>query len=153
MVVAAWDLERLLDDFVFLTFFVGNDFLPHSPSFDIGEGAFDRIFGAYKLAIKDWKGGYLTNRKKECTVPTFFSFLAIKGYILLALLSECVGWRLYVAALESLYTISSAFYATRRATRATFQHQLSEIVCDPKRGIWKQQQQQQQQQQLERDLK
>ena len=42
--------ERLIDDFVFLTFLVGNDFLPHLPSLRIGDSAFDIIFEAYKTS-------------------------------------------------------------------------------------------------------
>lgn len=50
----AIDKERLFDDFIFLTFLVGNDFLPHLPTLDISEHAFDVVFNAYKeLLIKN----------------------------------------------------------------------------------------------------
>jgi 5'-3' exonuclease len=45
---APLDRERLIDDFILMTFFVGNDFLPHLPALDINENAFDVIFDAYK---------------------------------------------------------------------------------------------------------
>eukprot|EP01036_Dinobryon_divergens_P029762 gene29762-38905_t len=51
------DFERLIDDFVFLTFLVGNDFLPSLPAIDIGDGAFDIIFESYKTVFASSVGG------------------------------------------------------------------------------------------------
>lgn len=43
-----YDLERALDDWVFMCFFVGNDFLPHLPSLEIRDQGIDTLIGIWR---------------------------------------------------------------------------------------------------------
>ena len=43
-----FSVERIIDDFVFFCFFIGNDFLPSLSSLDISEGSLDSIIDMYK---------------------------------------------------------------------------------------------------------
>jgi 5'-3' exoribonuclease 2 len=54
-----FDLELAIDDWIFMIFFVGNDFLPHLPSLEIREGAIDMLLKIWKRDLGRM-GGYLT---------------------------------------------------------------------------------------------
>ena len=54
-----FDLERALDDWVFMCFFVGNDFLPHLPSLDIRENGIDTLIAIWRDNLP-LMGSYVT---------------------------------------------------------------------------------------------
>jgi len=74
------DLEHVIDDFVFMTFLVGNDFLPHMPALDIGDGAFDLLFKLYKDQRTAWgPGQYLTEAGNISDAERLEIFIAAIG--------------------------------------------------------------------------
>merc|ERR1712032_1583733 len=64
-----FDMERIIDDFVFMCMLVGNDFLPHCPHLEIDGGAISLMMTTYTDLLGSW-GGYLT--KKERIHPARF---------------------------------------------------------------------------------
>ena len=73
-----WDLERLLDDFVLLTFLVGNDFLPHLPCLAMRGGGLDVALDTYRRVRRSLPG-YLVRAGGKLDVrclTLFFEALA-----------------------------------------------------------------------------
>ena len=56
-----FDMERVIDDFILMAFFVGNDFLPNLPNLHINEGALALMFKVYKSVLPK-AGGYINER-------------------------------------------------------------------------------------------
>lgn len=75
-----FDFERVVDDFVFLCFFVGNDFLPHLPTLDIRDGAIDFLYNVYKRILPSL-GGYLTEPGGRVNLENVDVILAEVGAI------------------------------------------------------------------------
>ena len=46
-----YHLERIIDDFILLAVFIGNDFLPHLPDVHIHENGLERLFEIYKEVL------------------------------------------------------------------------------------------------------
>ncbi|TMS40102.1 hypothetical protein L596_006524 [Steinernema carpocapsae] len=53
--------ENVIDDWVLMTFLIGNDFLPHLPNVHIHEDALPRLYKAYKAVLPSL-GGYINER-------------------------------------------------------------------------------------------
>lgn len=52
----SYSLERVIDDFILLAVFVGNDFLPNLPDLHIHENGLERLFDVYKKVLPSLGG-------------------------------------------------------------------------------------------------
>lgn len=58
-----YDLEKIIDDWVFMCFMVGNDFLPHLPNLHINSNALPILYKVYKSVLPKLDGEFIFNMK------------------------------------------------------------------------------------------
>ena len=56
-----FDIERIIDDFIFFCFFIGNDFIPALSALDISEGSLDNLINFYKKLLPEMSE-YITDQ-------------------------------------------------------------------------------------------
>lgn len=87
-----YDFERIIDDVIFLLFFVGNDFLPHLPCLSIREGAIGLLFNIY-MNLLPKLDGYLTEDGGRLNLTRiYYIFKELSKYE-----DEILRRRLYIA--------------------------------------------------------
>lgn len=75
-----FDLERVINDYVFICFLMGNDFLPHLPGLDIFYNGIDKLLTIYYYNLNKYND-YLLNSNKQINKKIFLSILNRLSYI------------------------------------------------------------------------
>ncbi|GLV41654.1 pacman [Carabus blaptoides fortunei] len=75
----AYDMEKIIDDWVLMGFLVGNDFIPHLPNLHIANGALPVLYNAY-MKILPTLNGYI-NEAGSLNLDRFEKFMAALGAV------------------------------------------------------------------------
>lgn len=54
-----YDIEKIIDDWIFMCFMVGNDFIPHLPNLHINSDALPTLYKAYCQILPELDGEIL----------------------------------------------------------------------------------------------
>ncbi|CAG0917946.1 unnamed protein product [Notodromas monacha] len=68
-----YDLERIIDDWIFMGFLVGNDFIPHLPDLHIKHEVLPKLWNVY-ISILPSMGGYI-NESGELNLSRFQKYM------------------------------------------------------------------------------
>jgi 5'-3' exonuclease len=71
------DINKVVDDFIFICCLMGNDFLPHIPALDIYNNAIDKLLECY--VENCLLNGYIVDKKDDINInnDSFYSFIIL----------------------------------------------------------------------------
>ncbi|GAW80159.1 exoribonuclease [Plasmodium gonderi] len=104
-----YNLERCIDDFIFICFLCGNDFLPHLPSISIAAGSIDQLVLLYQKVL-----------------PVLGDYLINEGKINLKSFSKYVS---FIAEVERETFISQYDFKKKREKRDQQKDSLKRVKC------------------------
>ncbi|CRG99304.1 exoribonuclease, putative [Plasmodium relictum] len=106
---SSFNMERCIDDFIFICFFCGNDFLPHLPSISIAGGSIDQLVLLYQKVLPTL-GDYLIN-EGTLNLKSFFKYVS------------------FIAEVERETFISQYDFKKKREKRELQKDSLKRVKC------------------------
>ncbi|TQV93576.1 exonuclease Kem1 [Cordyceps javanica] len=126
-----FDLERVIDDFILMAFFVGNDFLPNLPGLHINEGALADMFEIYKRVLPE-EGGYL-HENGVLNIKRALRMIAELGKVELKQFEHDVADEKWFASKKMEESQNRATTSTAKTSKSG-----QRIITTAQRDLWKQ---------------
>ncbi len=126
-----FDLERVIDDFILMAFFVGNDFLPNLPGLHINEGALADMFEIYKRVLPE-EGGYL-HENGVLNIKRALRMIAELGKVELKQFEHDVADERWFASKQMEKKLQNTTTASAKTSKGG-----QRIITTSQRDLWKQ---------------